>query len=107
MESCHAPAATRADAARAGAGGCRRRRRHRYGQSARKYQQSRARMSRYEYMDDYDEEEEEEVNPSLEAIENEVIESVKRGRDKRDWPPKWSGPIVGFGTLWYVSFFFS
>ena len=81
-------------------------RRHRYGQSARKYQQSRARMSRYEYMDDYDEEEEE-VNPSLEAIENEVIESVKKGRDKRDWPPKWTGPIVGFGTLWYVSFFFS
>ena len=43
--------------------------------------------------------------PTLDDLEDDVIDAVQ-GADK-DWPPKWTRPIVIGGVFWYSSMFFT
>mmetsp|Transcript_18221 Transcript_18221/g.46663 ORF Transcript_18221/g.46663 Transcript_18221/m.46663 type:complete len:90 (-) Transcript_18221:415-684(-) len=72
-------------------------RRHRYGYAYNSYQSSRRSNER---SGTYRE-------PTLDDIEDDIIDAVTQQRDIKDWPPKWTRPVVAVSVLWYSSMFFT
>ena len=79
-------------------------RRHRYGGTTTR--ERRSQQQKRALDDDITEVGEDDDFIKGEMWQDEVYALSRRHARESDWPPRWSGPVVGLATLWYLSFFF-
>jgi len=70
-------------------------RRHRYGYAYNSYQDSRRAVNDRQPRES-----------TLDDLEDDVIDAVSRTDDK-DWPPRWTKPVVACSVIWYGTLFFT